>query len=187
MTLDQLHIGGLSTKCIIGVLPSERIRRQPIQGRVTLHLDVEKAALSGDLTDTINYALVPSIFTFVLQNGQFSLLETAAVALCETFLAVGATKGVRAVGISLTKSDALGASGCPTLELRREQRQDAEQENPVFLRPHTQGREGRAIFEGGGVQIYLLEDPSPLGKTRKVHADLPLYEHLYLRLTKTSL
>ena len=73
---DVIELRGLRVSAIVGVLPEEREREQPL----LVDLDVERpfrdAAARDDLTATTNYADVLSLAQRVIVEGRFSLLET---------------------------------------------------------------------------------------------------------------
>lgn len=118
--LDRVEIRGLCVDCVVGVYPSERERLQPLGLDLTLHLDTRKAASSGHLADTVDYARVAGDLRFILEHARFLLLEVAAEALCRYLLAPPATGAqIDEVSLTLRKPQALGGQGVASLSVRR--------------------------------------------------------------------
>jgi dihydroneopterin aldolase len=114
---DQLRVHDVEVDCVIGVYAEERTTTQPLRISLTLTLDVARAARSGRLDDTVDYARLFGQLRFVLQHGAFRLIETAAEALCAVTLR--AAPAVDDVTLTLAKPRALGGNGLPSLTLCR--------------------------------------------------------------------
>ena len=52
---DCIQLRGLRVVCIVGVLPEERERPQPIELDIDIYADLSVAGKSDDLPDTIDY------------------------------------------------------------------------------------------------------------------------------------
>ncbi len=122
---DHISLHGLRLDCVVGVYPHERDRPQPLIVDVDLSLDTEEAGRNERLGATVNYAAVAAQLAFVLENGRFRLLETAAYALCRLLLAPPAPGERRAAiaeaTLRLTKPGALGGRAVPALTVTRAQ------------------------------------------------------------------
>lgn len=123
---DVIAIEGLCVDCVVGVYPHERSEPQPLLIDLRMALDTSRAGSGQRLRNTIDYAMVASQIAFLLQSCRFHLLETAAHALTRYLLAPPAVGEDRPrlhdVTIRLTKPNALGGNGVPSLEVRREAR-----------------------------------------------------------------
>lgn len=76
--MDTLFISGLKLKTRVGVYDWEHHAPQPVVFDLELHTDLKKAAQSGQLNDTIDYAtLADRLQQFTLQQ-HFELIETLA-------------------------------------------------------------------------------------------------------------
>jgi dihydroneopterin aldolase len=121
---DVIRIRGLEVDCVVGVYPRERHEPQPLVLDAELHLDTELAARREQLGRTVDYAQVSGQLAFLLRNGRFRMLETAAHALCRYLLAPPARGERRArlarVKLTLTKPTALGGRAVPSLEITRD-------------------------------------------------------------------
>lgn len=119
---DVIELRGLRVPCIVGVYPSERDSPQRLE--VDLRMELDPVLEVHRLRQTLDYAAVASQVAFLLQSCRFFLLETAATALARLLLAPP-TRGeegrpIRAVTVRLTKPDAFGGLGVPSLEIHRD-------------------------------------------------------------------
>jgi dihydroneopterin aldolase len=122
MPLDVIRIAGLSTKSVIGVYPSERRQGQAILLDVALHLDTRGAASSGKITRTVDYGRLAGELRFLLHACRFTLLETAAEALCRYLLLPSRERDrpkIHAACVTLTKPNAPGGV-TPSLTIERQ-------------------------------------------------------------------
>jgi dihydroneopterin aldolase len=121
---DVIAIEGLHVDCVVGVYPHERSVAQPLRVDLRMALDTALAGSGQRLRNTIDYAMVASQIAFLLQSCRFHLLETAAHALTRYLLAPPALGEDRPrlhdVTLRLTKPNALGGNGVPSLEVHRE-------------------------------------------------------------------
>ena len=76
--MDRILIAGLRELGIHGVLPEERVRPQPFEVNVELHVDLAKAGASDDLADTVDYAAVCDAVSKVVSSESYQLLERLA-------------------------------------------------------------------------------------------------------------
>jgi dihydroneopterin aldolase len=121
---DLIAIRGLGVDCIVGVYPHERGVPQRVIVDVELSLDTEEAARTERISRTVDYDFVAEQLRFLLENGRFRLLETAAHALARYLLAPP-PPGVRQAQIerarlTLTKPDALRGAAVPSLTIERD-------------------------------------------------------------------
>lgn len=121
--LDMISVRDLSVRCFIGVYDSERQHRQDLQIDIDLFLDTSHAARSGDLSKSVDYALLSQGIEFILEHGHFELLETAADAICHFILkgykAFSPAVSIAAVTLRLRKPKALPGFAYPALTLHR--------------------------------------------------------------------
>lgn len=121
---DRIAIEGLRVDCVVGVYPHERDVPQPLRIDVVMHLDTEAAAVRERLRATIDYAATAAQIGFLLRHAKFRMLETAAHALARYLLAPPAPDERRAavdrLELTLTKPEALGGNGIPSLTIQRD-------------------------------------------------------------------
>lgn len=85
---DRIELRDLRVSAVVGVLPEERDRAQPLSVDLDLYRPLEAAALNDDLTETTNYAEVLNAVVRVAEEGRFNLLETLAYRIAHEALAV---------------------------------------------------------------------------------------------------
>jgi FolB domain-containing protein len=85
---------------IHGVLAEERSRPQPFEIDLDLAVDLDRAARSDDLADTVDYAVLAERVMKVVEGPSFDLLEALASAIADTILV---DERVREATVSLRK------------------------------------------------------------------------------------
>ena len=85
--MSLIEIRDLRVSAIVGVLPEERVRYQPLAFDIDIERDFADAARTDDLTLTTNYAEVIKRVEEVSHDGRFLLLETLAHRVGEAVLA----------------------------------------------------------------------------------------------------
>lgn len=78
MSSDQIFVKGLVIDTIVGVLPHERVTRQPIELDLYLTLAINTASRSDNLTETLDYAELTESLTTYIESTQFLLIERLA-------------------------------------------------------------------------------------------------------------
>lgn len=78
MDADRIELRGLRLVGIVGVLPEERERAQPLQIDVDIEADLSVAAASDALADTVNYGDVCDRIAAVVDRARPELLERLA-------------------------------------------------------------------------------------------------------------
>jgi dihydroneopterin aldolase len=83
---DVIELRGLRVSAIVGVLPEERDRDQPLLVDLDLARSFHEASSSDDLEATTNYAEVLSLAEGIAIEGHFLLLETLARRIAQAIL-----------------------------------------------------------------------------------------------------
>ena len=100
--MDQVKLNGIEVECIIGDQPEERENEQRLLVDVALDIDLEDAAESDRLDDTVDYALLVGNIREALEDAQCRLLERAAGVVADVCLSdprvERVTVGVRKFG-----------------------------------------------------------------------------------------
>ena len=78
MVVDQIFIKNLKIKCIVGILPHERSKKQTIIVNLKVGSETTQAANSQSLDDTIDYAKLAKSIRELVISGKYLLLETMA-------------------------------------------------------------------------------------------------------------
>lgn len=74
-TGDRIELRGLRLVGIVGVLPEERTRSQPLVADLDLLVDTSAAGRSDALDDTVDYGAVCDLVAATVENAQPQLLE----------------------------------------------------------------------------------------------------------------
>lgn len=119
---DRIELRGLRLVGVVGVLPEERTRAQPLELDVDLVVDTTAAGRSDALSDTVDYGAVCDTLAAVVDEARPELLERLAVVLAERVLDLD--DRIRAVELSVRKlrppvPHALASSG---VRVRRDRR-----------------------------------------------------------------
>lgn len=99
---DVIELRALRCSAIVGVLPEERERPQPLEFDLDLERSFHEAVRSDDVAQTTNYATILSLASTIATQGRYSLLETLAYRVAEAILDLddeisAVTVGVRKV------------------------------------------------------------------------------------------
>lgn len=115
--MDKVLIEGLRVNAVIGVFEWERQIEQPVLIDLVMSVDTRAAAVSDDIQDAVNYALVAEQVADLTKSLKPQLIETLANKMAELILnhfsAVQtvqvrikkplAVKGAQAVGIEIIR------------------------------------------------------------------------------------
>lgn len=73
-----IELDRLAVRCIVGVLPFERVTEQDIFLDVSMDLDFAPAAASERVADTVDYASLAGSLSALVRERKFQLVETMA-------------------------------------------------------------------------------------------------------------
>lgn len=76
--MDAIVIEGLKINTVVGCFNWERQIKQPLLLDLTIHNDLQRAAQSDELDDTLNYALICELAAHAIEHAQPKLIEHAA-------------------------------------------------------------------------------------------------------------
>ncbi|MFT4995242.1 MAG: dihydroneopterin aldolase [Paraglaciecola sp.] len=114
--MDKIHIEGLQVYSLIGVYDWEREAKQALLVDLVLFTDLQPAALSDKVADTLNYAEVAQCVQKVAAESEFELLEALANAmLCQVFALFPVDK----ISLKLSKPEILPDAQNVAVELTR--------------------------------------------------------------------
>jgi len=106
-----IELENLQVQCLIGCLNPERVKAQPIRVDLSVVLCAGAAIADDDLCQTRDYGQLADEVRFILEEGRFHLLETAAsFILHDILLDPGLDKShspVQSASVTLTKFNAL--------------------------------------------------------------------------------
>jgi FolB domain-containing protein len=144
--LDEIRIRDFVIPCTIGIYPEEALRTQALRLNLVLFLDTSVAARSGQLGQSVDYSVLVKEIRFILTQGHFRLLESAAEALATFILAPNPLDILRvacdAVEIEIIKPEALNGVSIPAIRIFREKEEnipaiDVPIWNMIFSSPET--------------------------------------------------
>ena len=75
---DKIIINDLEVECIVGIRKKERKERQKVFVTVEIFTNIEKAAKSSNIRDTINYSSIIKKIKKLITDKKYLLLETMA-------------------------------------------------------------------------------------------------------------
>ncbi|MBW3577730.1 MAG: dihydroneopterin aldolase [Actinobacteria bacterium] len=84
--MDRITLHGIEVWAHHGIRPDERRSGQPFVVDVTVDLDLSAAAVSDDLSDTVDYATVASDVAAAAAGGPYHLLESVAGRILDAVL-----------------------------------------------------------------------------------------------------
>jgi dihydroneopterin aldolase len=116
---DRVFLRGLTAECVIGFIDWERRVKQTVVVDLELPVDCRQAAVSDDVTDTVDYKKVSKRVLAFIEASEFKLVETLAQRLAMLILEEftiewirlsinkpGAIRNSRDVGVSIERSRA---------------------------------------------------------------------------------
>lgn len=116
--MDKVLIEGLRVNAVIGVFEWERQIEQPVLIDLVMSVDTRAAALSDDIQDAVNYALVAEQAAELTKSLKPQLLETLANKMAEMILNNFST--VQTVQVKVKKPLAVKGAQAVGIEIIRE-------------------------------------------------------------------
>ena len=120
--MDRILIPDLPLRCRIGVSDQERAEPQDLVADIELSLDLEPAASSDDIGQTVNYQRVGEAMAEVATAQPRKLIETLAEDSARALLA---RFSIQAVRVRIKKPSAMANFGVPYAAVEIERRRDA--------------------------------------------------------------
>ena len=119
---DTIKISDFGVECIVGILPQERQVKQKVIIDIDMFLDLTLAAEAGKIERTVDYALIAGQVQFIMETGNFELLETATMAIVSWLASPVPTAhlfSVEAAEVRIRKPKALDGNGVPQVCIKR--------------------------------------------------------------------
>ena len=101
---DRIFLRGLTAECVIGFIDWERRVKQTVVVDLELPVDCRHAAVSDDVTDTVDYKKVSKRVLAFIEASEFMLVETLAQRLAMLILEEFAIEWIR---LSINKPGAI--------------------------------------------------------------------------------
>jgi len=96
---DVIELRGLRLVAVVGVLPEERERAQPLELDLDLSVDLSDAGITDDLADTVDYGAVCATVESVVVSAQPLLLEALAERVAAEVLSLDGRIGAVTVAV----------------------------------------------------------------------------------------
>ena len=84
---DCIELRGLRVLGTHGLLPEERTRAQPFEVDLDIEVDMDRAAATDDMGDTVDYGAVTDMVCRLVSTESCALLESLAQRIAEAVLA----------------------------------------------------------------------------------------------------
>jgi D-erythro-7,8-dihydroneopterin triphosphate epimerase len=114
--LDVIFIKDLLLRCIVGIKPEERQKKQDVLIHLNLYADLSRACASDNIEDTVDYATLKKKVISLVEESSFSLVERLAEAIAAVCFEdarikkvdveiekPGALRFARTVGVAITR------------------------------------------------------------------------------------
>jgi FolB domain-containing protein len=86
---DRISLNGIRINCIVGVNSLEKLAKQELLINIDLFIsakDINKAASSDNIKDTIDYVEVLSLLKSTIEHNKYNLIETIAQQIAAVLL-----------------------------------------------------------------------------------------------------
>ncbi|WP_368572098.1 dihydroneopterin aldolase [Acinetobacter junii] len=115
--MDAIIIEGLNVDTVIGCFNWERQIIQPLMLDLTIHNDLNQAAQSDELDDTLNYAQICELAAQVIQQAKPKLIEHAAQLVLEKLFLV--FPSIESIIITIRKPAIIAQANAVGIRLER--------------------------------------------------------------------
>lgn len=114
--MDRIYIRDLALRCIIGLYPEERKKKQDVVINVVMETDLRAAGQSDDLNDTVDYKTIKLNILDFVENSSFQLIESLAEGIAAICLA---DSKVQSATVTIDKPGALRFAKSVAVEVTR--------------------------------------------------------------------
>ena len=114
--MDKIFVDNLKVECIVGILPFEREKTQPLFVSLELETPLEEAGRTGAREKTIDCALLSEKVKAYIVKRKVGLLEELAVELCDLIEKEFKPESVK---IRLNKPEAVADAQSAGIEIYR--------------------------------------------------------------------
>lgn len=83
MSTDRIEVHDLLLRCIVGINPEERVKKQDVVINLTLYGDLRQAGVSDDIADAINYKSLTKRVIDHVEESSYFLVEKLAHSIAE--------------------------------------------------------------------------------------------------------
>jgi len=120
--LDAIHIRDLRLRCIVGLNPEERVKKQDVDINITLHADLREAGRTDAIEDTVDYKTIKLRVVEDVEASAYFLIERLADHIARICLS---DSNVVRARVLVEKPGALRFARTVGVEIVRERGRDA--------------------------------------------------------------
>ena len=117
--MDRIFIKDLLLRCIIGINPEERIKKQDVIINISMFADLSKSCDSDYIEDTVDYKNIKKKVIELVEQSSFFLVEKMANEIASTCLY---DNRIEKVTVKVEKPGALRFAKSVGIEITREKR-----------------------------------------------------------------
>ena len=81
--MDKVIIRDLALRCIIGIFPEEREKKQDVIINVVMGADLRKAGQTDDINDTVDYKRIKKAIMAAIEPSSYGLIEKMAQVIAD--------------------------------------------------------------------------------------------------------
>ena len=113
---DRIYIDELLCRCIVGINPEEREKKQDVIINVTLDVDLREASRSDDINDTVDYKGIKTKIIEAVEGSTDFLIERLAQRIADVCLA---NERIERARVRVDKPGALRFAKTVAVEIER--------------------------------------------------------------------
>lgn len=118
--LDKIYIRDLLIRCIIGIFPEEREKKQDVLINVVMEADLHQAGLTDDINDTVDYKRITKAILAAIEPSSYGLIEKMAQVIADICFT---DPLVEKVAVTIDKPGALRFAKASAVTIYRERPQ----------------------------------------------------------------
>lgn len=119
--LDKIYIKDLSLRCIVGIYPEERTKKQDVIINVEMHADLSMACDSDAIEDTVDYKRIAKEILANIESSSYFLIERIAQVVADICFTDGRVQKVK---VTVEKPGALRFAKAPAVAIVRQKSGD---------------------------------------------------------------
>jgi len=103
-TVHKIYIKDLLLRCIVGINPEERLKKQDVLIQIVIYADLHNACQSDNIADSVDYKTINKAIIDLTEGSSFFLLERLADQIADLCMDI---QGVHKVRVTVEKPGAL--------------------------------------------------------------------------------
>lgn len=114
--MDRILVKDLAIRCIVGINEEERVKKQDVIINISMDVDLKKAGVSDDFSDTVDYKTIKQDVYSLVENSDYFLIEAMAENIANVCLE---RDKVGSVTVTVDKPGALRFAKSVAVEITR--------------------------------------------------------------------